>query len=68
MAKKPPKPLLSVKFDFTESLDNFVHHAGMLADAVRMILDMPGVIANPVARKSLQERLDTFERATFEKE
>lgn len=67
MAKKsdPPKPIFPIKHEFYASLDNFIHEAGMLADSVRQMLGMPGVITNEALRKVLQERLDAFGKARF---
>lgn len=69
MAKKPePKPLFQLKTDFYESLDNFANQAGMLADAVRTALGLPGVINNHELRRIFQERLDAFAKARFTQE
>lgn len=67
MAKKqePAKPLFPLKHEFAASLDAFCHEAGMLRDAVRQMLQMPGVMTNDALRGILQERLDAFDKARF---
>lgn len=63
MSKHPPEPLFPLKHEFYASLDNFAHQAGMLADAVRQLIDMGAV--NKAAVPPLQERLDAFNAARF---
>jgi hypothetical protein len=65
MSKKPDaKPMYPLKHEFVASLDRYLHQSRMLADAVRMALELPGVIRNENLRKALQERLAEFEQAS----
>jgi hypothetical protein len=67
MAKKePPQPLFPLKHRFTDSLDNYIHVAGMLAEAVNTALsmaeDQPDLM-KPALRQALKDRLDAFNTA-----
>ena len=61
---KPTPPMFSIKHEFARSLDWFTHEAGMLADAVRTMLQHDGAV-NPAARAILTERLAAFRTAQF---
>jgi hypothetical protein len=61
--KKPtPKPLLAVKHDFVDSLDEFLTKAIFLQQVVRQALDL-GCIKNDAIADMVQARLIEFERA-----
>lgn len=66
MAKKQPKPLFPLKTEFYDSLDNFAHQAGMLADMCRQMIKMDAV--NEKLKPMLQERLDAFQAARMSDE
>lgn len=59
--KEPAKALFDVKHDFYSALDNYVHQAGMLADAVRTALHQ-GAISAKVA-DIIKERLEAVDSA-----
>ena len=64
MARKPdPKPLFPLKGDFYESLDRFIHEAGMLADVAEQAMKL-GAISEKL-RPIFQERIDAFRKARF---
>lgn len=65
MKPKVTKPLFDLKQDYDASLSEFIHQAGMLADAVSMLLSpefsehvkIPDAVAD-----QLSERLAAFNR------
>lgn len=65
--KEPPvEPLFPLKHRFSKSLDRYLHEAGMLADAVRVVL-----LHSQIEKKGadiLAERLHAFEIARFGKD
>lgn len=66
-SKTPPKPLFPLKHEFIESLDKFIHEAGMLRDAVRQAIQLKAVKEGPVT-DILTERLAAFDVARFGEE
>jgi hypothetical protein len=67
MAEKlEPKPFFPLKRQFVESLDRFVHEAGLLANAVRAAIQVQEV--NEAGAKILQQQLDAFHKVRFGEE
>ena len=62
--KDPPKPLLSLKFDFVESLDNLTQQAVNMVQMVELVVDH-GNLPAPVKEK-LAEQLAKFKAALFQ--
>jgi hypothetical protein len=63
MAKKnPPKPLLTVKFEFVEALDNVVAQSINLITLCESILEHEQIKTKGIA-DMLRERLDAFRKA-----
>lgn len=60
--KPEPKSIFPVKHEFYDALDNFIHEAGMLSNAVKSVLDLSKSL-EPSVKNILQERLDAFQRA-----
>jgi hypothetical protein len=65
MAKPMPRPIFPLKFEFYESLDRFIHEAGMLANTVDAILrlnDTPAYLPKlpGPAVGLLRDRLNAF--------
>ena len=64
MARKPdPKPLFDIKADFYESLDRFVHEAGMLADVAEEAVTL-GFVSEKMC-PVFQKRIAAFRKARF---
>lgn len=63
--KEPIKPIFPLKHEFYASLDRFIHEAGMLAQAVEQLIDMPNVFRSDEAKKLLRERLTAFAESRF---
>lgn len=59
--KEPPKPIFPLKHEFYASLDNFIHQASMLSDAVRQAIDMGAI--KGAAAEILKERVSAFQAA-----
>lgn len=59
--KDNPKPIFPLKHEFYASLDNFIHQAGMLADAVDTCLSTGAI--SPRIADMIKERLDAFNKA-----
>ena len=67
MSKKPkPKPLFSVKFDFVDSLDNFIQEAVLLRQVLMQSIDLD-LVQEP-AKGMLTERLAALANAMDETE
>lgn len=64
--KTPPPPLLAVKFDFYDSLDNVISKIVNLYGAVKMVVDH-GELPDGT-RDQLQRLLDEMHDAVFTKD
>jgi len=55
--KEAPKPLLNVKHDFVDALDNFIGKLSILVQAIEtaISLDQIGGAAKPIVREALDE-------------
>ena len=58
--QEQPKPLFPLKHDFAKSLDNYIHQAGMLSDAVRTLIQMDQILHFALAYTSVLEHIHTF--------
>jgi hypothetical protein len=56
--KLPPKPMFSIKGDFMDTLDAFIHEAGMLCSAVEQAVKLGAV--DERAAKILRDRVAAF--------
>lgn len=63
--KDPAKPLLSLKHDFYDSVNNTIQEAIMLLQAVDFVLKYGGDRLPPEGKKELETRAAAFRAAVF---
>jgi hypothetical protein len=63
--KDPPKPLMSLKHDFADALDNAIHQGGMLLQAVEFVLRVEDVKLPPNIRLELDKAAKGYRAAIY---